>query len=130
MSDDYDKVAELVRNGYSLEDALNHVGQTVPDSSVAASAIDTSSVNPVIQTQSTYSGSVATGTTLIPLDNTIPQNTEGDEYLSVTITPKSSTNRLVIKSQIIVSNSSAAAKNLTSALFQDSTASGFKLCAG
>jgi hypothetical protein len=32
-------------------------------------------------------GAVATGTTQIPIDDTIPQNTEGDQYLSLAITP-------------------------------------------
>jgi hypothetical protein len=33
----------------------------------------------------------------LPIDDTIPQKTEGNAYVSVSITPKSSTNRLVIK---------------------------------
>lgn len=33
-------------------------------------------------------------TTTIPLDDTIPQNTEGDEVITATLTPKSTTNRL------------------------------------
>jgi hypothetical protein len=35
-------------------------------------------------------------TTVIPLDDTIPQASEGTEVLSVTITPKQSTNRIVV----------------------------------
>jgi len=65
---------------------------------------------------------VATGTTVIPLDDTIPQNTEGFEVLTVTITPKSSTNILKIKWSAILSNS-AAGNYLIGAVFQDSTAS-------
>jgi hypothetical protein len=42
----------------------------------------------------TYS-SDSTGS--LPLDDTIPQKTEGAAYCSVSITPKSSTNRLVLK---------------------------------
>ncbi|MGM4911427.1 hypothetical protein [Rhizobium sp. 768_B6_N1_8] len=36
---------------------------------------------------------------VIPLDNTIPQNTEGTQILSVTITPKSTTNKLRVRFQ-------------------------------
>ena len=49
-----------------------------------------------VQIVTSADGAVATGTTLIPGDDTIPQNTEGDEYLSVTITPKSATNLLIV----------------------------------
>lgn len=38
-------------------------------------------------------------TTVIPFDDTIPQNTEGTQILSVVITPKSTTNRLRIRFQ-------------------------------
>lgn len=38
-------------------------------------------------------------TTIIPLDDTIPQNTEGTQILSVSITPKNITNRLRISFQ-------------------------------
>lgn len=74
-----------------------------------------------LQTVSALTTSFATGTTLTPNDNTIPQNTEGDQYMSVTITPKSTTNTLVITSTIVAS-SSAANIVFTSALYQDSVA--------
>lgn len=64
---------------------------------------------------------LATGTALIPSDDTIPQNTEGDQYLSVTITPKSATSTLVIDVEAEVVHS-AAASYCVGALFQDSTA--------
>jgi len=73
-----------------------------------------------VQIVSTFTGAVATGTTLIPLDDTIPQNTEGDQYMSLAITPTSATNKLVIEVTAVCSNSTASTKQL--ALFQDSTA--------
>ena len=76
----------------------------------------------VIQIVTSADGAVATGTTIIPIDDTIPQNTEGDEYLSVTITPKSTTNLLVIEGMIVLSSSASGFPVLTSALFQDSIA--------
>lgn len=74
---------------------------------------------PVQMTSVAYSA-VATGTTTIPFDDTIPQNTEGDEYMSLAITPKSSTNILVIQVTALVSCSITA--NIQGALFQDSIA--------
>lgn len=74
----------------------------------------------VVQMASVTFTAAATGSTLIPLDDTIPQNTEGDQYMTLSITPKSTTNNLVI--QVITFLSSNAANHLMTALFQDTTA--------
>ena len=63
---------------------------------------------------------VSTGTTAIPGDDTIPQNTEGDQYITASITPKSDTSRLIIN--VTLNISSSATDNPIIALFQDSTA--------
>ena len=39
----------------------------------------------------------SSGSWVIPLDNTIPQNTEGQEVMTLAITPKSATNKLMIE---------------------------------
>jgi len=75
----------------------------------------------LLQMVSFETGAVATGTTQIPTDDTIPQNNEGDQYLSLSITPKSSTSRLIIDS-IAHLSSSASGGTFTAALFQDSGA--------
>lgn len=62
----------------------------------------------------------STGTTVIPTDNTIPQQTEGDQYLSASITPKSATSTLVIEATVYGSTNALA--TWAAALFQDSTA--------
>jgi hypothetical protein len=69
-----------------------------------------------IQMVSTETGAVATGTTTIPADDTIPQITEGDQYMSLAITPKSATSKLVIEALW------QGAFLITVALFQDATA--------
>jgi hypothetical protein len=56
----------------------------------------------------------------MPQDNTIPQNTEGDQYMSLSYTPTSSTNKLQIDVVIFGSINSNASMNM--ALFQDSVA--------
>lgn len=62
-------------------------------------------------------------TTVLPCDNTVPQNTEGDQYMSLAITPTKSTNILVIDSEVTGSLSSGTASAIGGmALFQDSTA--------
>lgn len=74
------------------------------------------------QIVSSLTGAVATGTTTIPADDTIPQNTEGDQYLSRAITPASATSTLFVQVVIWVSSTAVAANVITAALFQDSTA--------
>lgn len=66
--------------------------------------------------------------TNIPYDNTTPQNTEGVEYATVTITPTSATNRLKIYGSAGILGCSAA-NMLIMALFQDSTAGAIKSAA-
>ena len=59
----------------------------------------------VLQQVNTQTGAVNTGTTIFPEDDTIPQNTEGDEYMTLAITPKSATSTLMIEAQIFYSQS-------------------------
>lgn len=60
-------------------------------------------------------------TATIPNDSTIPQITEGQEFITVTITPKSATNRLRVEFSAGMVDGSAAIA-VISALFQDATA--------
>src|SRR5215469_6846491 len=89
------------------------------NSSAGGLAICSASPKPV-QVVYAATGTVATGTTTIPQDNTIPQNTEGDQYMQATITPKSATSQLVIEA-ILNCAVSLPAQPIMS-LFQDSTA--------
>lgn len=74
----------------------------------------------VAQVVNTQTGAVATGTTVLPLDDTIPQNTEGDEYMTLAITPKHASNKLKIEVTVVLASS--AGGTLAAALFQDTTA--------
>lgn len=74
----------------------------------------------VVQVVNTQDGAVATGTTAMPNDDTIPQNTEGDEYMTLAITPKSTTNKLKI--EVVFNGAASGDTYLSVALFQDSTA--------
>lgn len=74
-----------------------------------------------IQTQQTLTGAVATGTTIVPYDDTIPQNTEGDQYMSQAATATSSANLFRVEAQANIAVN--ASTNMTMALFQDATAS-------
>lgn len=75
----------------------------------------------VAQTVNTQTGAVATGTTVMVSDDTIPQNTEGDEYMTLAFTPTNASNILLIDVVINLSHS-AIGYELMAALFQDSVA--------
>ena len=81
----------------------------------------------VIQVVNTSTGSVATGTTVIPYDNTIPQKTEGDEYFTRAITPISATNNLIIQ---VIFNGFSSSGSFTSALFQDTSSDALACAVG
>lgn len=72
------------------------------------------------QIVTTQTGVVATGTTLVPIDNTIPQITEGDEYMTRTITPKNINSTLEI--DVTIQLTSSVGNNMCASLFQDSIA--------
>lgn len=76
----------------------------------------------VLQTAGNATGAVATGTTTVPNDDTIPQITEGTEFMTQAITPVSAANVLSIETQSIFANS-AGSNHVIVALFQDATAS-------
>lgn len=66
-------------------------------------------------------GAVATGTTQMPFDDTIPQSSEGDQYMAQAITPQAAANLLCIDSvSTYASSNTTTAMNI--ALFQDSVA--------
>lgn len=78
----------------------------------------------LVQRLTTSSGSVDSSTTTIPVDDSIPQNTEGKEWsaLNTTITPKSTTNKLLIELTVACVSTTASNEDTAFALFQDSTA--------
>ena len=73
----------------------------------------------VVQVVNFQTGAVATGTTVMPHDDTIPQNGEGNQFLSLAITPTNSSNKLLI--QVVLGVSVSGAFEIGMALFQDST---------
>lgn len=74
----------------------------------------------ILQVVNTSTGALATGTTAHVLDDTIPQNSEGNEVMTLAITPASSSNYLIIEAQINGAVNSDV--RVMAALYQDSTA--------
>jgi hypothetical protein len=110
--------------GVSIDSSGNATGTTQSQANNSTRLATTAYVDRVAvqQVVSTITGAVATGTTSIPLDDTIPQNTEGDQYMSLAITPKSTTSKLVIQVIWNGSNNTGGVVSGVVALFQDSTA--------
>lgn len=74
----------------------------------------------IVQVVNTETGAVATGTTVIPFDDTIPQITEGTEFMTLAITPHSTTNKLRI--DVKFWGTVTGSTWMIAALFQDTTA--------
>lgn len=70
----------------------------------------------------------ASGTTVLPVDNTIPQNTEGIQFMSQAVTPLSGANVLEVHHVATYTNNAVGA--FGSALFVDSVANAVKANVG
>ena len=114
---------------------MPYVGQTITDVFPTSINVDTATIatanisnqltdanmsaGSAVQVVNVQSGAVATGTTAMPLDDTIPQITEGDEYMTLAITPTSASNKLKI--EVAINGASTSADEIA-ALFVGTTA--------
>lgn len=80
----------------------------------------------VVQVQRTDDGAAATGSTGISFDDSVPQNTEGDQFLSQAITVQAAPNVLQTRSEVMLAVSNQTV--VTMALFRDSTAAALTAC--
>jgi len=103
---------------------------SVAAGSIGQDEINATELNPIVQTvENTINTYVANVSTIIPLDDTIPQNTEGVEILTATITPKNSSNLLDIIFHANVGSVSGGV-NYSIALFKDSIANALETVGG
>lgn len=78
-----------------------------------------------IQVVDESTGEVATGTTVVPADDTPPLSGEGDEYMDVAITPTSAANALNYEMQVACIASSNTDQAIMAAGFKDAASSAF-----
>lgn len=74
----------------------------------------------VVQVVNTITGAVATGSTTMPDDDTVPQSGEGTQFMTLAITPTNASNKLRI--DVVFNFASNGSTQSILALFQDSTA--------
>jgi hypothetical protein len=102
---------------------LPAVSGTVITTGTTGQVIDSGAlpIGSVLQVDKFQTGTLATGSTAIPFDNTIPQITEGDEYMSLAFTPKFSTSILKIDVVFQGTNTSVSSSGFVVALFMVGT---------
>jgi len=98
-------------------------------SASAAKKVDVANLTggKVLQVAQARLTTFASGTTTIPEKDTLPQNTEGTEFLTMAFTPLSATSTLYITFTTGLSSSNSTTQKATAALFVDTTADA--LCA-
>jgi hypothetical protein len=112
-----------VSEHYKLSNLYKSLGSGTQNSTTFLRGDGTYNAPPpsiTVQVVSTQTGAEAHTTGAIPADDTIPQNTEGAEFMTRSITPTSATNNLIIS--VTFFGASSAADVVIAALFQDSTA--------
>ena len=77
----------------------------------------------VLQVVQTLNNANTSGSVAIPNDNTIPQITEGTQYLTCTIVPKSATSKLLVQVMLYIAEPTNVGDGGAIALFRDATAS-------
>ncbi len=108
----------------TLGTAANNVVQldgTAKLPAVDGSALTNVSAGKVLQVVNVTDGAYASGTTVMVDDDTIPQNTEGNEFMTLAITPTATNSKLKIEVVCVFSNHTDHKKGIV-ALFQDTTA--------
>jgi len=114
-------------NTFSLPESPAFTG--IPTAPTAADGTDTTQIattafvksnSKVVQVQRAQYSSVVSGSSTMPVDNTIPQITEGSAFMELAITPTNASNLLQIDVVFFASHSNN--REVAYAIFQDSTA--------
>lgn len=119
-------VAEFVRvTGGNWQCLGYHPASGKPVAAIARADIPAGAV---IQSVSATYASNADLSTTIPNDDTIPQNTEGTEVVTVSITPTSASSTIEVEFRAM--GAAAGSSNLIAALFKDSGANALAVSTG
>ena len=105
---------------FSLPTADGSANQVLATNGSAVLSFADNSGGQLIQTVNTTRVDVVSGTTVMPFDDSIPQKTEGVEFLTVAITPTKNDNKLLISVHLQCQMTNNGQWSM--ALFQDDTA--------
>lgn len=116
-----DTTGDIVLDGLKWPQADGTSGQVLKtNGSAQLSWTSSASGGRVIQVVNTQTGAVATGTTTFPDDDTIPQKTEGTEFMTLAVTPTNSSNKLRIEVSAFYAPS-VSNTDVIGGIFQDTT---------
>jgi hypothetical protein len=101
--------------------ATGTAGQVLTSGGAGVAPTMQDAAGAIVQVVSGGTSAVITTTTIMPNDDTIPQNTEGGEVMTLAITPTSATNKLLIEAVTYMTKDTSDQAGVT-ALFQDTTA--------
>ena len=107
-------------------DTPDGTGNITLNRPIAGDGSNLTGVGKIVQVVHTHEGGVATGTTIAPTDDTILQNTEGTEFMTLAITPTNASNKLLI--DVIIYLTTSNPRWHITGLFQDSTANALAVC--
>lgn len=115
------KIYTIVYDGTRFQ--IEDLGKILNTNISPSAAIDTTKLGAgaLVQMQSVAYTAVATGTTVMSFDDVVPANTEGDERMTLAITPKDADNKLIVMAWAMASNDQSATF-ISMALYQDSSA--------
>lgn len=112
--------ALTVNTKYSLPTVDGTANQVLTTNGAGTTSWQTFTTSKIVQIVNAPLTAWAKSTTTIPTDDTIPQNTEGTELMTLAITPKNVNNILLIEFSTF--GYTGAATLISLALFQDTTA--------
>lgn len=115
-----DKVPYFTGSGTAALGDFTSFGRSLAAAASASAARTLLGGAKLVQVQSSIDGAYASGSTTIPLDDTIPQSNEGTQFYTVSITPTNTNNTILLLGSLVLYPSTSI--NASSALFQDSTA--------
>lgn len=118
-ADDIDVAGDVIVSGTAtLNGTLDVTGNSTFGGTVGVTGAFTG--DGLVQVLNTMTGATANGSTPLPFDDSIPQITEGTEYMTQAITPTDATN--VLKIEVVAFMSNNIGELVSGALFQDTTA--------
>ena len=105
-----------------------HSAADITSGVLDAARLPSSSSGVILQVVRAVVDARSNTTSTIPVDGSVPQNSEGTEYATVTITPKESGSTIVVEAKGTMAHSGASGLAIF-ALFKDSDASAFSAAA-